>query len=207
MHQYGPFINLMSVAAALVSLFSTMLLKSVGRVSKWTWLVTETPSFMVTAGARAVAVSIMALTYVTISPSNHQLFATGAVLAGLLCAGAIWRFDLLRRPLLAPNGKQLTKHGIPRSRAVLIGSEAQLLTQAAAALQKAREERGGISLRQFMSGYGAQSVNDPEALWDRGLLAGIGAALSTLIMLVMLSAVVALFLGAFVIYVHGATAP
>jgi hypothetical protein len=190
-----------------------MLLKSVGRVSKWTWLVTETPSFMVTAGARAVAVSIMALTYVTISPSNHQLFATGAVLAGLLCAGAIWRFDLLRRrhivaiPLLAPNGKQLTKHGIPRSRAVLIGSEAQLLTQAAAALQKAREERGGISLRQFMSGYGAQSVNDPEALWDRGLLAGIGAALSTLIMLVMLSAVVALFLGAFVIYVHGATAP
>jgi hypothetical protein len=54
MEKYGPFATTITIAAALLTVFSLLLMKSVGRVSPWTWLVHDSPPFMVTAGARAV---------------------------------------------------------------------------------------------------------------------------------------------------------
>ena len=82
---------------------------------------------------------------------------------------------------------------------VVIGSEEQLRPEAAAALKQARE-RQGVSLRQFMSGYGSP-VNDPETLWDKGRLAGIANKVTTSLMYVVLLAVMTVFLAAFVIEV------
>ena len=52
-----------------------------------------------------------------------------------------------------------------------------------------------------MNGYGAQRVNDPEAIWDRELLAGISSRLMLLFMSAVLCGVLTLFWSAFVIEV------
>jgi hypothetical protein len=114
------------------------------------------------------------------------------------------RFDRLRKhhvvpvPLVGRNGNPLLdKRGEPLSNNVVIGSEEQLRPQAAAALEHARQQRG-VSLRKFLSGYGSR-VNDPVALWDRGLLAGIANKLTTSLVYVVLLAVMTVFLAALVI--------
>ena len=40
---YGPFATTVAIAAALVALFSLLLIKSIGRVSQWTWLIHDSP--------------------------------------------------------------------------------------------------------------------------------------------------------------------
>jgi hypothetical protein len=50
-----------------------------------------------------------------------------------------------------------------------------------------------------MSGYGAHKTYDPEALWDRELLAEKSNTLTMTLMCVVLLAVMAVFLAAFVI--------
>lgn len=82
---------------------------------------------------------------------------------------------------------------------VVIGLESNLRDEAKAALAKARTKRGGLSLRGFMSGYGAQRVNDPEALWDSALLANTSSNLTTTLMCVVLFGVMTLFLSSFTI--------
>jgi hypothetical protein len=52
-----------------------------------------------------------------------------------------------------------------------------------------------------MSGYGANNVNDPEALWDSALLAKTSSSLTTTLMYVVLLGVMALFWSAFIIEV------
>ncbi|MGB8384980.1 MAG: hypothetical protein WCG47_27710 [Dermatophilaceae bacterium] len=53
-----------------------------------------------------------------------------------------------------------------------------------------------------MSGYGAGGkVNDPEALWDRALLARLSGRLTLALMAVTLLGVVTLCLAAFVVVV------
>jgi hypothetical protein len=195
-----------AIACSLVATFSVLLLKMFGNVKRWAWLTSESPPFLVTGGARVLAVALMAATYVTISSSNYHWFGAAAVASGVLGFLSVARFDRLRKihvvhvPVVGPHGKQLAdQKDRPLYTSVVIGSEQQLLPDAAVALKEARVRRGGISLTQFMSGYGAQSLNDPEALWDRGLLATVSNRLTTTLMYVVLLGVITLFLSAFVI--------
>lgn len=206
--EYGPFANVVGAAAALVAVFGFLLLKMLGGVKRWSWLISDSPPFVVAAAPRALAVALMAVTYVTISRANYSWFALAAVTAGVLAFLSVMRFERLRKLYVVPialvgtDGKPLQdKRGKPLFNNVVIGSEEHLRPEAAAALKSARE-RSGISLRQFMSGYGS-SINDPEALWDSGYLAGLRHGLTTSLMYVILLSVMTLFWAAFVIEVAG----
>jgi hypothetical protein len=208
--RYGPFANVVALASALVATFSVLLLKMLGGVKRWSWLGSGSPPFLVTAGARVVAVALMAVTYVTISKSNYRYFGGAAVILGLLGFAAIVRFDRLRKlhvvsiPMVGADGKSLLdKKKKPLEQNVVVGLESQLRDEARVALADARKKKGGLSVRQFMSGYGAQRVNDPEALWDPALLAGLSSSLTTTLMWILLLAVMTLFLSAFVIDAAG----
>src|SRR3546814_1566081 len=83
------------------------------------------------------------------------------------------------------------------AKSVVVGREDQLRSEAAAALKTARR-RGGVSLKQFMSGYGSP-VNDPAALWSENLLASISSRIFVLLMFVVLFAVLTLFIASLVI--------
>jgi hypothetical protein len=84
---------------------------------------------------------------------------------------------------------------------VVVGLEADLRDDARVALAEARKKRPGLSVRQFMSGFG-ERVNDPEALWDPALLANIRSNLTMRLMYALLFGVMALFLGGFIIEVY-----
>jgi hypothetical protein len=86
---------------------------------------------------------------------------------------------------------------------VVVGLESNLRPEAKAALAVARKNKGGVSLRQFMSGYGAQRVNHPEALWDSELLADTSSSLTMTLMFVVLLGVMTLFWSAFTIEAAG----
>jgi hypothetical protein len=208
--EYGPFANVVVIAAALVATFSLLLLKMLGRMKHWTWLTSDSPTFLVTAGARMLVVALMAATYVTINGSNYRWFGLAAVICGVLGFLTVVRFDHLRKlhvlkiPLVGKNGQQLRDaKGKPRYENIVIGSEAELNSTAKEDFYAARQRTGGLSLTQFMSGYGAQKTNDPEALWDRGLLAEKSNTLTMTLMCVVLLAVMAVFLAAFVIEASG----
>jgi hypothetical protein len=203
--QYGPFMNVVTIASALVATFSVLLLKTFGNLKRWIWLKSGAPSFVVTAAARVVAVALMAVTYVTINKSNYGWFGAGAVLCGVLGFWAIARFDRMRErhvaaiPQVGDDGKPLLdrkKNAIQEN--VVVGSEADLRDDARTALAAARQKRPGLSVRQFMSGFGTP-VNDPEGLWDSGLLAEIRSNMTITLMHAVLLGVMALFLAAFTI--------
>lgn len=208
--KFGPFANIVGLACALVAMFSVLLLKMLGNIRRWTFLTADSPSFLVTAGARMLAVALMAVTYVTIDRSNYIWFGVAAAVCGLLGFLSVARFDLLRKqhvvkiPLVGDQGEQLadSKGNLQYAR-VVVGKETDLNSQAKADLEKARKKHGGVSLTQFMSGYGANKVNDPEALWDRPELAKISSRLTVTLMSVVLFAVITIFLAAFVIEVGG----
>lgn len=208
LNSYGPFASVVAFAGVLVLVFGHLLLRMLGDINRWTWLISDSPSFLVMAGPRAFAVALMAGTYITINSSNYVWFIIAAIVSGILCFISIMRFDYLRKlyvapvPLVGPNGDQLrNKRGTPLSKNVVIGAEERLRPEAVAAFEKARAEKG-ISLRAFMGGYGSP-VNDPEALWDRDYLAGIANKLTASLMYVILLAVMTLFLAAFVLEVAG----
>ncbi len=206
--QYGPFANVVALASALVATFSMLLLKMLGTVKRWTWLVGGSPPFVITAAARMLAVALMAVTYVTISKSNYGWFAAAAVLCGVSGFVAIARFDGLRRlhvvqvPMVGADGKVLVdRKKSPLQENVVIGLESDMRDDAKVALAERRKTVGGLSVRQFMSGYGANKVNDPEALWDSALLAKTSSSLTITLMCVVLLGVMALFWSAFIIEV------
>jgi hypothetical protein len=199
---YGPFANIVAIASALVATFSLLLLKMLGGVKQWTWLAGGSPSFLVTAGARILAIALMAAAYVAIDKSNYRWFLGAAVLSGAFGFGLVAWFDrlskqhVLRVPLVGSDGTQLVdKRSNPRFRTVVIGLEDDLEPEAKRDLRNARKEHGGLSLGQFMSGYGT-SVNDPGALWSSTLLAKVGNKLTLTLMFVVLLAVITVFLAA-----------
>jgi hypothetical protein len=207
--QFGPFANVVGLACALVATFSILLLNMLGALRKWTWLTTDSPPFLVTAGARMLAVAIMALTYVAIDESNYLWFGVGALVCGALGFLAVARFDRLRKvhvlsvPLVDKSGGPLVdRRGKPQNRSVVIGREQDMNETAKGHYESARRERG-LSLAQFMSGYGSQKLNDPEALWDRTLLAQVSNRLTLTLMSIVLLAVTTLFLAAFVMETAG----
>ena len=208
--EYGPFSDTVGIAGALVATFSVLLLKMLGSIKRWTWLAGESPPFVVTAGARVLAIALMAAAFVTIQKSNYIWFIVAAVVFGLTGFALIALFDRQRRrhvlsiPLVGKHGKQLVdSKGHPRYRQVVIGSESDMNTQAKSDFTAARKKSGGLSLVQFMSGYGSTQVNDPAALWDHNYLADIGNRLTVMLMSVVLLAVMTLFLAASIIDVTG----
>jgi len=206
--QYGPFTNVVGIASALVATFSLLLLKMLGNLKRWTWLASGTPPFVVTGAARMLCVALMAVTYVTISKANYGWFAAAAVLCGLLGFVAIARFDRLRErhvvqvPMVGADGTPLPdgRNRVVRQN-VVIGLESDLREDARAALVEARKTQAGLSVREFMSGFGPRRLNDPEALWDATLLANTRSTLTITLMFVVLLGVMALFLAAFTIEV------
>ena len=208
--EFGPFANIVAIAGALVAVFGALVVQMLGGINRWTWLTSDSPSFLVAAGPRALTVALMAATYVTINRSNYGWFGLAAIVAGALAFISVARFDRQRKlhvvavPSVAANGQPLLDaRGKPVVSNVIVGSEAELRPEAAAVLAEQRKQKGGVSLLQFMSGYGSQRLNDPEALWDRSLLAGIANKLTTSLMYIVLLAVMTVFLAAFVIEVAG----
>jgi hypothetical protein len=208
--KYGPFANVVVLASALVATFAMLLLKMLGGVKRWTWLASGSPPFLVTAGARALAVALMAVTYVTIDKSNYRWFAGGAVVSGISVFIAISRFENLRQlhvwsvPLVGPNGQQLLdKKKSPIAENVVVGLESELRDDARIDFAAARKKTHGLSLQEFMSGYGAHSVNSPAALWDSAILAKRSSTLTTTLMWIVLFSVMALFWSALILDVAG----
>ncbi len=180
MSQYGPFAAVVAIAAALAAAFSLLILKAIGTVARWTWLIDNSPPFIVTAGARAVAVALIAATFVLISRNNYPAFLVGAVVFGLIAFWLIVRFDRLRKvhifkiPLVQKNGTQATdSKGKARFGNVVIGTEEDLSSDVKKILAEMRIKHGGLSLTDFMAGFGARGTNNPEALWTRERLAEI----------------------------------
>lgn len=202
--KYGPFASVVGAASLLIAVFGAFALKAIGPLRRWTELGAGSPPFMVAIGPRLLAIVGIVASFLAINRANYPWFLAGAGAAALITLVSVRRFDSLRRryvasvPLVGHDGKQLVgKHG-PLSRSVVIGSEENLRPEASRALQAARSERGGISIQDFMSGYGAQRVNDPSALWDKLVLEDnadrIGSALTS----ILLFSVLALFLAALV---------
>jgi hypothetical protein len=103
-------------------------------------------------------------------------------------------------PQVSADGKPLLdrkKKAINQN--VVVGTEAELREDARIALASARQKRPGLSVRQFMSGFAPQRVNDPEALWDSSLLADVRSNMTIMLMYAVLLGVMALFLAAFTI--------
>ena len=205
---YGPFADVVAIALALVATFSMLLLKMLGRMTRWSWLVSGSPPFLVTAGARVFSVALMAVVYITISKANMSWFAGATVISGFLGMAAIIHFDRLRKlhvlqiPLVGDDGQQPRDgKNNPVWTNVIIGSESNMLPTARQALDTARTKRGGLTIPEFMKGYGSQKVNDPEALWDRELLAKLSNALTVALMSIVLLGVMTLYLAAFLIEV------
>ena len=206
--QYGPFASVVGIACALVATFSLLLLKMLGGMKRWSWLAGGSPPFLITGGARVMAVALMALTYVTITAMNYRWFAGAAVLTALIGFVCLIVFDRLRQthvvaiPLVGADGTALRdSHGREQQASVVIGSESKMREEARLAFERARKE-SGVSLRKFMSGYGSPP-NDPGAIWDDSLLAKTGNRLTTLLMCFVLLAVLTLFLAALSIDVRG----
>jgi hypothetical protein len=200
--EYGPITSIITIAAALISVFSLLLLKAIGRVTQWTWLIHETPPFLVTAGARALSIALIALTFVTINKSNFLIFVIAAVIFGIATIALIGVFDRLRRvhvynvPEVRADGSPAMDKGKPLIKALIIGVQDDMNADAKRAFADARRKHGGLSLTDFIKGYGATRVNNPESLWSRSQLAQVGNRLTMCLMGILLCAVMTLYLSA-----------
>ena len=207
--EYGPFATIIAITAALISSFSFILVNAFGRLYQWTWLIHDTPPFMVRACVKVLAIALIAITFLTIDKQNYIIFAIGSLLFGAAMIVFFFRFDKLRRlhivriPITGPNGNQVhNQQGKPQFNNLVIGTECTMFPDAAANLKQARMTNGGLSLTSFMSGYGTQFPNNPEALWSRELLVKISNRLTMYLIGMALCSVLVLFLGASSIEMH-----
>lgn len=205
---YGPFASVIAIAASLAAVFSLLLLKAFGRTKQWTWLVDDTPPFLVTVGARAVAVVCIALTFIFINKSNYAYFGVAAVIVGLAAVWLIVRFDRLRKthiyrvPLLDANGAQARDwRGRLAYKNLVIGTEDTMRPDAKKALAKARKEHGPLSLPDYLGGTGGTSLHNPGSAWTQEMLAKISSDLTLLLLGIALSTVMALYLAASIVQI------
>lgn len=203
--KYGPFAETIAIAACLLAVFSFLLLKMVGKVSNWTYLIEDTPSFIVTLAVRAITISLIAATFLTISKENAQYFWGAAIGFGAATMLLVILFDGLRRrrtckiPEVGADGRQKKSwFGKLQSRTVVIGAVNCMRTDARTAF----EAHPGLSIEKFMSGYGYNEVNNPKAIWDADYLAGIAQRMTMLLMCILLCAVMTLYLAAASIEIH-----
>lgn len=214
MGEFGPFATTVAVAAALIATFSALLLKAIGRIKKWTWLVDGSPPFLVTAGARALCVVLIGATFLIIDESNYFGFVGAGIGSGILAFLAVVVFDLWRKryiisiPITGPDGEQLGANiGKPQFEQLVVGLEEDMKFDAKSAYQEQHDECGGaLSIAEFMKGFGTSKLNDPSAIWTRELLAKISNQLTVALMCIVLFAVMALFWAAIAIDVSGRSA-
>lgn len=211
LNKYGPFGNIVLIAGALIATFSLLLLKMIGRVKQWTWMSVDSPPLLVTVGARMVAVALMAGIFITINERNYLFFGGAAVIFGCIGLFYINRFNHLRMlhvvqiPLVGPNGAQLAD-GRRRLqfKNVVVGKQGDINDEAKEHFKEARTKHAGLTLIEFMGGYGTPP-NNPEALWDRELLANLSNQLTMYLVMIALFGVMVLYLGAFVIDIYNRT--
>jgi hypothetical protein len=201
--EYGPFASIIAIAAALVSVFSLLLLKAVGKVRQWTWLIHDTPPFLVTGGARSLAIALIAATFLTINKNNYLWFILATVIIASLMVVLIGWFDRLRRihiykvPYVRSDGAPaVDDKGRPLFKNIVIGNESDMNATAKRAFAEARRKHGALSLTDFMSGFGAKETNNPEALWTRLQLAKISNRMTMVLMGILLCGVMVLYLSA-----------
>lgn len=207
-NEYGPFANVVGIAAALTATFSVLLVRMIGNVKKWTWLADEPPPFFITFGARLVVVALMAITYFTINKSNYLLYGGGAVICACLGLYFLNRFNYLRKlhivpiPLVAADGQQLrnSKNEL-QYKNLVIGREEDIKESAKTHFTAASEKRPGLTPVQFMSGYG-ETPNNPESMWSREVLVRISNKISMSLIYLFLIAVLVLYWAAFAIEVY-----
>lgn len=202
---FGPFSIVLGIAAALAAVFTKLALEMVGKISRWTWLFGYQQSFVVATAARFIAVGLVGLIFITINKTNYVYYGGTAVVIGVIGAWLAMKFDHLRTlhtcsiPDLAPNGSQaVDEKGNPKSKAVVIGVEQTMHPDAAK--QYVKHKRPGLC--KFMSGYGVNSVNDPESIWSKAELADITQKLVTMLTVMVLCGVVALYLAASAVEMH-----
>lgn len=207
--QYGPFAAVIAIAAALVASFSLLLLKSIGRLARWTWLIDNSPPFLVTAGSRALAVVLIALVFVLINHNNYLVFIGAALIFGVLAFIFIGWFDYLRKvhiiriAIVGKNGAQAVDgKGDPLFQNIVIGTEQDMRPETATVLADARKNAPALSLTDFLAGIApGGKTNNPETLWTRQYLAAVSNKLTMILMGIVLCAVMALYIAASVVEV------
>ena len=200
LHRYGPFADVVSVILALVAMFGMLLIKAFGRVRRWTWLIGDSPPFIVTGGIRALAIVLMAVGYLLVDRYTYLPFLGVAVVLGVASLALIVQFDLQRRihvigrPVLAADGSQQQRGRHKTVENLVVGTEATMREQAKEDFAAAQRTARGLTLETFLSGYGVNGVYETSAVWDREILARTANRLTLLLMLAFLSGVLALFL-------------
>lgn len=215
LEEYGPFGTVVTVALALIATFGLMLVKMFGRAKKWAWIAGEDAPFILTAGSRAVVVGVIAVTYLTINKTNYMWFGCGAILAGVVMALLLARFDRLRKlhvrevPIVAADGSQAKDDkGKLLSKQIVIGTEEDMRPDAKADYAAARKTHGGLSPIEFLAGYGAAKMYDPESCWTASVLSVASNRLTMLVLWIFVGGVLALYLAssAIEIYLRAAAA-
>lgn len=199
---YGPLAATIAMAAALAASFGFLLTKAVGRFADWGWLSGDPPNVLLRTAAKAPAVTFIAWTYATITADKANAFLLAAVVLGILTAAlAVYLQHLVHLhvadvPLTGPDGQQAldSKHK-PMSRRIFIGTERNMLETASLHYRQARQQRGGLSIIRFMSGYG-DSLYDPEAVWSRSTLAAIRVRMCMFALATILTAIMSLYVAA-----------
>ena len=184
-------------------MFSLLLVKAIGKLTHWTWLIPDSPPFLVKAPAQALSVGLIVISLITIDEKNYLIFSGLSMISAILMTSMGWRFDLDRKtyvrrvPLTGKDGSQ-AQDRMRRLlyRTLVIGTEDTMYEHAKAAFYEARRKNGGLSLLDFMGGYGTPNVYNPEALWPREILAKISSRMTMLLIGIVLTGVMALYLAA-----------
>lgn len=196
MEQFGLFGAVVTIALALISTFSLMLLKMFGGMKKWAGIAGEDAPFVVKAGARFLGIAAIAATYVWISKTNYHWFLGACLLSGLIAVILLARFDRLRKlhvrqvPIVGEGAKQIG------TETIVIGTEATMRDEAKKRLSEARKAKGPMSILSYLSGAGADKLYDPETCWDAEVLSRIRSHLTMLLVWISIFGVLVLYLGA-----------
>ena len=163
---------------------------------------------IVTVGARMLAMAVMAGVYITINAQNYLVFAGAAIVCGVVGMICIIRFNhmrilyVVRIPLVVTDGSQLQNaQGRLQFENVVIGKEEEINAEAKEHFKQAKRTHAGLTLLQFMGGYGTPP-NNPEALWSRNRLARLSNKLTILLIWIALLGVIVIYVGAFVIEIY-----
>lgn len=206
MNDYGIFMDIASIALALFAIFNLLVLKTIGKITNWSSLVEGSPSFLVKTASKLTVFSMIALTYLTINQSNYIWFLFIDVVIALIAVKLILDFNYLRKvhsmeiPQVMANGAQLTNfRKRPKYKNIIVGKIDDMTKVARIQFNKAQKTDASLTLKKFMSGFG---MYDPEALWDRLLLAEISNKLTMLLIFIITSGALVLYLSSIVINVY-----
>mgnify|MGYP005751325887 CR=1 FL=1 len=200
MNQYGPLAAGIAIAGCLVAAFSTLILKMFGSATAWSAMAAFKSSRVPMLAARVLGVVAIAATYVYLTPSNvHYFFALAAALAiaavvAVMIFNRLKEIHVLQVPVVTRTGAQaVDNRGRPVSTPILIGQEEKMQAAAQEQLRRTREERGGVSLRDFVAGY---AIYQPDRIWTREQLSAIANRLMSLLIVIYFGGALALFVAA-----------